>query len=158
MKTAAVIVAATALGFALPVGAQSGGGTSAQATEARLAEIVTQRETIIASNLAMTPDERAAFWPIYRKYRAERDEVDNRATKLTADFEKYLGDITEERAHTFSAGMLDLLRADLAVKTKYLRSFEKALTQRKAAKFYQIENKLDATLNYYRAERVPLMR
>jgi hypothetical protein len=141
----------------LPVGAQMEELPRSEIRAERMAEILTQRESIIARNLPLDPDERKAFWPIYRKYRAERDEIDTRANKLISDFQKNYNNVTTDLARNFTSTILDLQRADLAIKTKYLRSFEKAITAPKAAKFYQIENKLDATLSYYRAQQIPLM-
>lgn len=155
MKTFVILAIIGAVAFSLPATAQI---PSADLQDGRIAEIVTQRETIIARNLQLSADEREAFWPIYKKYRAERDGVDSRANKLIVDFEKNIENLTEELARRFTTGMLDIQRADLAVKTKYLKAFQKVLPAAKAAKFYQVESKLDATLNYYRAQRVPNIR
>jgi hypothetical protein len=155
MKTTLFLVAVLALTSVLPVAGQM---PVVDTAEGRIAEIVTQRETIIARNLPLTPDEREAFWPLYKKYRTERDEVDARSQKLIAEFEKNIDNFTDDLARKFTTGSLDLMRADLAIKTKYLKSFQKVLPAAKAAKFYQVESKLDATMAYYRAQRVPLIR
>jgi hypothetical protein len=155
MKAAPIIIVALALASSLPAIAQT---TTADTQDVRIAEIVTQRETIIARNMPLTPDEREAFWPLYKKYRAERDEVDTRLTKLTSDLEKNRDNFTEDFARKLTTGLLDLQRADLSIKTKYLKPFQKVLSPAKVAKFYQMESKLDATLAYYRAQRVPNIR
>ena len=45
----------------------------------------------------------------------------------------------------------------LKIKQKYLKGFRKALPARKAARFYQLENKMDAELKSQLALIVPLI-
>jgi hypothetical protein len=40
----------------------------------------------------------------------------------------------------------------------YLPKFRQALPEKKAARYYQIENKINAALNYELAANIPLMK
>lgn len=134
-----------------------------EAEEPELASVLVtlqigRRETIRAE-IYFTKDEAAAFWPAYDAYVADMQPVRDRRVKM---IRRYLqayndGSVSEDFA-------IDLVDEDLAIKTemlnirkKHLERIRKILPPFKAARFYQLENKLDAEINGQLARDLPLI-
>jgi hypothetical protein len=54
--------------------------------------------------------------------------------------------------------VLSIKKADLKIKKKYVTKLKKVLPAKKVMRFYQLENKLDAIINYQLAAEIPLVR
>ena len=143
---------------AMAQGAATDGDASAGVDEARQL-LQAGREEIVRDDLRLTGDEAAAFWPIYARYQDDLQPIRNRYAELLA---KYLelyraGAVSEKFANQMVDQYLDIQADILSVKKKYLRQFRKALSARKATRFYQLENKMEAELQGQLAQIVPLI-
>lgn len=117
------------------------------------------RAEIIREDLRMTDAESAGFWPVYDKYHGEIMVVRDRQAKMIAGFLKTYRD--GELSNEFAKG---LIKDHFAIKSellktqkKFLRQFRKVLPELKVARFYQLENKMDAEVDYVLAGGVPLV-
>jgi len=117
------------------------------------------REELIRSELRLSDEEAAAFWPIYEVYQAESAAIGDRyAAMLTEYVDRYeRGDLSDE----YAVGLLDVFfgvkRDLLDVQTNYLPKFMEALPALKVAQFYQLENKIRAEIDAQLAVVVPLI-
>jgi hypothetical protein len=66
--------------------------------------------------------------------------------------------LTDETAKKMMEEYLSIERARTTVKSKYVSRFLKVLPAKKVARFFQIDNKLDAVINAELAQTVPLAR
>ena len=117
------------------------------------------REDIVKEEMRFSEDEAVAFWPLYDSYQADLLAVNNRyADLLTSYLDAYrAGTVSEEMANRMVDDYLEIENDILKIKQKYLKGFRKALPARKAARFYQLENKMDAELKSQLALIVPLI-
>ncbi len=151
--------------FALLVGgqlmAQSNGPETSANNEMNEARVLLRfgREDIIREEMRFSEDEAVAFWPVYDSYQADLLAVNNRyADLLTSYLNAYrAGTVSAEMANRIVDDYLEIENDILKIKQKYLKSFRKALPARKAARFYQLENKMDAELESQLALIVPLI-
>jgi hypothetical protein len=100
-----------------------------------------ERKAVIARGLQLSGEESTEFWSIYDDYAAEKKRVNDRLVKVTS----LVNDSMKVQA--------DLLK----VRKKYLKKLKKVLPPKKLARFYQIENKLDAVANVTIAQGIPLV-
>jgi hypothetical protein len=121
------------------------------------ADIQADRQAVTALNLKLTDAEGAAFWPLYREYRAELAKGGDRLQKMIQDFARVYDTATAEQAKALTDEMLAIQKADLAVKEAYLPKFRKLLPEVKVARFFQIENKFDAIIRVGLAADMPLI-
>jgi len=137
--------------------AQQEGGTD-DVGNARLL-LQAGREEIIRDELRLSSAEDALFWPVYDRYQSELTLVRNRYAVLLADFiQAYRsGSVSAEFANQLVDDVLDMQTEVLKIKKKHLKDFRKVLPARKAARFYQLENKMDAELEGQLALVVPLI-
>lgn len=150
-------IAAMALGLALVAGSAAPAHAQA-ATEIELtrAHIQKARQAIIADAMHLTEDESLAFWPAYRDYRVDMARVGDRLVKVITEFVKADAALNDEQANRLMVEYLDIKAKDVSVKKKYVGVFRKLLPAPKVARFFQLENKLDAIVNYDLALTIPL--
>jgi hypothetical protein len=117
------------------------------------------REQVIRDDLQLTEKEAAAFWPVYRGYRAEKRIVQDRRADMVADFLKRHDQdgFTDEYAEQLIKGHFDVETAILEVQMRYVPMFRGVLPALKVARFYQLENKMDAEVDAQLALVVPLV-
>jgi hypothetical protein len=122
------------------------------------AAIQLRRQALVTSAMDLGAKEAEVFWPLYREYRMEMLKVNDRfVTLLTSYLESY-DNLTDPQANKLLDDYLSIEKARTGVKSKYLSKFRKALPGRKVARFFQIDNKLDAVINADLAANIPLAR
>lgn len=138
-------------------------GTAAAQQERDLIEVLrsqvkTDRQAVVALNMDLSEKQAEAFWPVYREYQQERDELVDRRLKLLIDFRDNFDGMTAEQAKQTLKDALKLEKDINDLKRKYVSNFEKVLGPRHTLRYYQIENKLDAVINFELASVVPLRK
>jgi hypothetical protein len=117
----------------------------------------TERRLVHATELELTREESKAFWPIYMEYTADIRAVGDRKVSLIAEYGKNFDSITDEFAERALKESFDIDSEFLKIQKKYLKDFKRALPITKVVRFYQIESKLDAVVNFQLASQIPLM-
>ena len=140
--------------FATPASAQ----TDDDVIQLTRAVIQTERQAVVAANLGLSDDESAAFWPLYKEYRAAVDEATNTRIEVMKRFFASYESLTDEEASSLLDDFLSYERQIVKVRTTYAKKMRKALSGRTVARFFQIENKMDAIIEYEMAGDVPLIK
>ncbi|MGH7682634.1 MAG: hypothetical protein ACRENN_11700, partial [Candidatus Eiseniibacteriota bacterium] len=144
MKALRIAVALAGLLIVAPSFAQ----TVNDELEAARAQIHADRKAIVAKLMTMTETESAGFWPIYNTYREDVRKTDDKLVTLMKDYATQESTLTDVQAQK----MLDqynTLRAEkLGLQKSYVKKFGKALPAKKLIRYYQIENKMDAIIQY----------
>ena len=129
---------------------------SANETQAMRAELQKQRQDIVAGVLELTDDEALAFWPAYRDYRVEMARLGDRAVKLIDEFVANHNKLSDAQATRMVDEHLAIQAERVAVRQRHVKVFRKILPATKVARFVQIENKLDATIDHELAMAIPM--
>ena len=119
--------------------------------------IRTNRKALVAVNLGLSEDEAAKFWPLYDKYQKDLNAVGDRVAAIVDDYSKSYRDLSNDKAMKLMEDYLAVEADRVQVKRAYVDEFAKALPGRKVARFYQIENKMDAVLRYELAAAIPVV-
>ena len=117
------------------------------------------RKEIIREDLHMTVVEEAAFWPLYAKYRAQLMPIQDRYVALTSNYIRQYesGILTDKYAEEMLQDYFRIQSDLLTTRRKYIRKFKKILPMLKVARFYQLENKMNADIDAELAFLVPLI-
>jgi hypothetical protein len=118
--------------------------------------VESQRRVLVAGALPLTDAEADAFWPLYDAYEKDRRPLDEQANKLLADFLAAATTLTDGQAQAMLDKALKVDEGRLRVRREYMDRMAKAIPPRKVARFYQIDNKLDAVVRADLARQVPL--
>jgi hypothetical protein len=120
-------------------------------------EVGKDRRDLVKANMLLTSSEATRFWPIYDEYRGEMHKVDDRRVKLITDYAAHRTSMSEDEAEREIREFLSIEKDKLSLKEDYIKKFIKApLSQRTVARFFQIDNKLDAAINAALAAKIPL--
>ncbi len=161
MKSTVLALALLASGLALPsLATAQVNPTFAdlnEAVEEARTIIQTERKLLIGQGLALTPDESTAFWPIYDKYMLEMKSAGDLRVKVITDYAANFENLTDETAKQLINDMLKFQGKVVKIRKAYVPKFRKAIPDVKLARFYQIENKLDAITNFALADEIPLV-
>jgi hypothetical protein len=133
---------------------------SAQADEIELTRTVIQaeRQAIVASNMELPDDVGVRFWPLYREYRNEVSKIGDRRVKLITTYAQNYENLSDETADWMVSEFLAIEKANSALRESWAPRFGEVLAPKQLARFYQIENKLDAIINYDLAGSIPLVK
>lgn len=116
-----------------------------------------ERKAVITKGLQLSGAESQAFWPIYDEYVAEKKRVNDRLVRLITDYADNYQSMTDDFAKSMVDDHMRIQGDLLKVRKKYIRKFTKVLSDIKLARFYQLENKLDAVANVKLAQQIPLV-
>ena len=121
------------------------------------AVIKERRQAIVAMNMQLSEPEAGGFWPVYRNYRNEAALLGDRFIAIITDYAKVYENLSEAQAARLTDDFLKLQEDQLQLKMKYVKRFRKVLPEKQVARFFQIENKLDAIVNYDLADTIPML-
>lgn len=120
-------------------------------------EVGQERREIVKANMLLTESEAKTFWPLYDRYRAARVKLGDRKLKLITDYVAALNTMTEDEAERLTKEYFAIEKKKIAIKENYVAKMSKVLSARTVARFFQIDQKLDATGDMILAAKVPLI-
>jgi hypothetical protein len=148
---------ALALATGGPVAAQ--GKAAAQLTSAEwLAKIQADKKGIVAKSMDLTPDEAKKFWPLYEQFERELAVPQASLNRAVLDYIAAEGTLTDANAKRITEQMLAAVRDEARLHDKHYRQLIKVLPARKATRYMQIENKMQAVVRYESAKAIPLVQ
>jgi len=115
------------------------------------------RKALVAVNLKLSDAEATQFWPLYERYETELKGVNDRLVKIIEDYTSHYRELTDDEAGKLAADYLAVEEDRAKVRRTYFGDFAKVLPGKKAARFYQIENKMDAVIRYDLARTIPVV-
>src|SRR5882672_1139879 len=115
------------------------------------------RRNIVRANMLLTETESARFWPLYDEYRAERQKIGDRRVRLITDFLAQEHSMSEDEARALANEDFAILKDTSELKTKWYKRMTKELSERTIARFFHIDEKLDAAAAPALAANTPLI-
>ena len=149
----AFVLAAAILGVPAPGQAQE----VRDQLEAGRTNIELKRQAVISANLPLTAGESKVFWPLYHEYRAKVARKYDRVVGLIAEYvanaDKMSDKQAEEMLEEFWTTQLDAI----VLKQDYYPRFREILPAKKAVRFFQLDNRLDAAVQADASRQIPLV-
>ena len=139
--------------------AQTGGDGEAMEEAFEMARIfmATERDLVIEEELRFSAAEEEGFWPIYEDYRADIEVVQDQYAELVAGYAANYLNLSEDAADTMIGEYFAIQIRLIEVRQGYVGRFRGALSAQKLARFYQIENKIDAVAQLILMKDIPLV-
>ncbi len=125
--------------------------------EILVATIKANKKALVAVNLELEDAEARAFWPVYERSEGDLSSVNDRFVQLIEDYTANFATMSDEKASQIVERFLAIERERAEMREKYLEPFSGALPGRKVARFYQIENKIQAIVRYELARNIPVI-
>jgi hypothetical protein len=121
-------------------------------------KIKTDKKLFIAQNMNLTESEAKVFWPVYENYQKDLAKLVDKTVKLVENYAANYQTMTEEAAKELINGYLAIEGERVTLMKSFLPKFRKVLPEKKVARYYQLENKIDAVVNYGLARQIPLVK
>ncbi len=145
--------------------AQSGLGTGAQSNntikdqdiEMLRADLRAQRKQIMAQNMSLTADEATKFWPIFDQYRQEAIKPNDLRWAAIKEYAENYNTMTDEQAQDYMKRSTAVDQQLLALRMKYVPIFEKVISAKKTALWYQIDRRIDLLINLQLSAMIPMV-
>lgn len=118
----------------------------------------TERTATVGQHMVLTATEGQAFWPLYNQYRADVAAAQDKRIKLITDYAAKYETLNDADARRLLDDYFDYQSNVLNVRRNYVSKFAKVLPGTKLARFFQIENKLDAVVDLTIASEIPLSK
>jgi len=150
----AVVAAITVL-FASPAVSQDKPADNMQILRDK---IKADKKLLVAANMELTDVEAKAFWPVYEGYQNELFLLRGRTVKLIKDYSDAYEKMSNDKAKALLDELMKIDSLGLKLRQAYLPKFRQVLPEVKVVRYYQIENKINAALNYELATNIPLMK
>jgi len=120
-------------------------------------DIRSQKKEIVAANMNLTPDEATKFWPIYDQYTAEVAKIGDTRVALIKEYAQSYSTITDAQANDFMKRAAAIDQQFNATRSKYVPLFEKVISAKKTALWFQIDRRLDLLINLQLAANIPVV-
>ena len=143
--------------FAAPVRAED---KNADASNMQILreKIQADKKLVVAANMDLTESEAKAFWPIYQEYQDQLTKINQRIGKLIMNYADNYQSMTNDIAKKLMKESMTVEKERLALKEKMMPKLQKALPAIKVARYFQIENKIQAIVQYELASSIPLVQ
>lgn len=123
-----------------------------------LEKVRADKKLLVAANIQLTEAEAKTFWPVYERYQDELFLLRTRTVKLIRDYAESFEDMSDDTARRLLDESITIESLGLKLQKTYLPKFRKVLPEKKVARYYQIENKIQAALYSELAVKIPLVQ
>ena len=120
-------------------------------------KIRADKKLLVASNMGLTEAEDAKFWPLYDAYQAELEKLTQRTVALIKSYAGSYDAMTDDVAGKLLTEMVAIEKDRASLLASYQPKFAAAIPMKKVTRYYQIENKVRAVIQYELADAIPLV-
>jgi hypothetical protein len=120
-------------------------------------DLQAEKNRVIADNMKFTDAESTAFWPVYRDYARDQHVIGDELSAVITDYAQHVDNMSESTSKDLAQRMLDIEQKNISLRRDYWPKFEKALGAKRAAKFYQVDNRLSLMIDVQLASQIPLI-
>jgi len=111
---------------------------------------------LVAEAMNFTENESKIFWPVYRKYEADLTSINDQQVALNKEYALKNSTLTDSDAKSMLDKALTLESGRVQLKKDYAQEFQrKGLSAASTARFFQLEDRLDAMLNLKLVAELP---
>jgi len=107
--------------------------------------------------MMLTQSEADKFWPIYDEYQKELKKLADRSIKLIETYASNYEAMTDEVAEQLVKEAMAIDEERIKLQKSYMPKFSKVMPAKKVARYYQLENKIDAVISFDLATQIPLV-
>jgi Spy/CpxP family protein refolding chaperone len=115
------------------------------------------RKELMARNMDLTADEATKFWPIFDQYRKEAIKPNDERWALIKEYAANYNTMTDAQAQDYMKRATAVDQQLLAMRLRYVPAFEKAISPKKTALWYQIDRHIDLMINLQLSSMIPMV-
>jgi hypothetical protein len=123
-----------------------------------LDKLKADKKLLVAENMQLTDAEAKGFWPVYDRYQNELFLLRARTARVIKEYADSYETMSDGTARKLLDEYMRIETLRLKLRKAYLPKFGKVLPGVKVVRYYQIENKANAAVDYELAANIPLVR
>jgi hypothetical protein len=132
-------------------------GLSPQELQLLRQDIRQEKQKLIAQNLPMTESEAVKFWAVYEKYAADLKDINDERFNMLHTYSKNWRSMSNDDALIFMRRWLEVDEKVIQLRSKYLPLVRDALPGKKAATFFQLDERISMMIDLEFASQLPLL-
>ena len=121
------------------------------------ANLRANRKKLMAQNMSLTADEATKFWPIFDQYRKEAIKPNDERWALIKEYAANYNTMTDAQAQDYMKRATAVDQQLLALRLRYVPVFEKVISAKKVALWYQIDRHIDLMINLQLSSVIPMV-
>lgn len=121
-------------------------------------KIQADRKGMVERAMKMTPEQSKKFWPLYESFQQELEQPRREYTRAVLDYVAAGDTLTDASAKRLAERALSASVTEARMQEKHFKKLLGVLPAKAAARYAQIENKIQAVLRYETAAAVPLVQ
>ena len=104
----------------------------------------------------LNANEKEGFWAVYEDYQKDLGKILERTVVLIEEFAINFESLSDAKATELLDSYIKIEADTVKLKKSYVSKFKKVLPAQKVIRYYQIENKIDAIIDYDLVDKIPL--
>jgi len=121
-------------------------------------DVRSQRKKIIAANLPLTETEAVKFWPVYDRFVVDHSKIYDTRYGLIKEYAQNYNTLTDEQARNLMKSWITTEEQMAELRLKWMPEFEKVISPKKTAMFYQIDRRLGYMVELQLSSQIPLVK
>jgi Skp family chaperone for outer membrane proteins len=122
------------------------------------ANIRADKVQVVSQEMQLSDEEAKAFWPLYNKYEAELTKLNDERVALLKEYADKYDNLTNEQVQSLAHRNFDLQKRRVDLRADYFKKISRAISPKTAARFAQVEDRIDLLLNLQLAASVPMVQ
>ena len=118
------------------------------------ADLRTKKMKLIADRMQLTREEADIFWPLYRKYQVESAAINDKKIAVMEDYRKSYESLNDAGAKDLARRVFEVDQMTLDLRKKAFEEIAGALSPKTAARFLQLERRLQQLVDVQLASSV----
>lgn len=117
----------------------------------------TEKKAAIAEGMDLTDTEIAPFWELYNEFNSKLSQTQNQRVALIKNYAQNYETMTDEKSDEIMKSFFKYQQDITKLKKSYYGRFKKILPTTKAARYFQLENKIQALVDAELSLQIPLI-
>ena len=123
-----------------------------------LEKVRADKKLLVAENMQLTEAEAKAFWPVYKEYQKSLETIMGRMGRLIDDYRTNFSSMSDESAKRLLDEYLAIQHDDAKLMQSCISKLREILPEKKVVRYFQIENKIRAVVDFELARNIPLVQ
>ena len=121
-------------------------------------DVRAQKADIVAKTMNLDATQAAAFWPVYKQYETERAAIGGERLAIIQDFAEHYDSLNDTNAKGLVTRFQAMQDKEVALQKKYVDEFMKVLPAKSAARFLQVDRRLNMLIELELSSAIPLVK
>lgn len=121
------------------------------------ADIRNDKVKIMTDQMQLNDTESKAFWPIYNDYQHELEKLSDQRVALIKEYASNYDNMSDKEAQSLAERAFTLQKKRIDLRQQYFKKISKAVSPKSAARFAQVDDRIDLLLNLQLAANLPVI-